>query len=699
MKYIIKCLIWSVTAGCMTACTDRFDTKEYEQGTDSMNGSRTELVEKTVTLTETDSLGSLINGEERTELQKLIVKGNITDADIFFLQNEMPLLTVLDLKEATFTDNTIPYRFISENNMLEKVELPLNLEIINNYGFYKCTALKEVVMNEGLTTIKPYAFSECKKLKKAVFPNSLTNIDYYSFYKTDLDSLVLGENIEYIGHNAFEETGLKYVDLKCNNAELSSNIFNSCTSLEKVILYEGLTSIPSSFLNNCTNLKEINIPNSVTEISSYAFSNTDITEVTIHSGIKAIGYNCFYNCDKLKKVIFNANPEDWEYGTFQECQELEEVILNNDIKTIPANTFDFCKKLTNIVLPDSITTLGAYSLKETNISDIDLKNVKEIKDYALSSSKIRNITIPQSVTSAGNYILDSCDSLEYVVWKTSADLPVLTDRYYSKTLIFVDTNNDSIPNINNAIKNNIIIDNHIDSMFIDLSDISNNIVFKMPRKVTYRKIVFRKNFTTSRFNITELGKASGWETITLPIVPTKIVTTDDGRVLAPFNTEMETEYCPFWLRKLTENGFEDTTNFEAYKPFIINMPYNTDIYYPEYNINSYVDFIAENGEMEPSPEQMTPDEGLGLRFWPNYTKQEPDGYKYVLNTTTYNGYYPGHFFVRSMYSVYPFEAYITKIRDNDGTALELSKVFNSNKPASRTAKTRNNTGRPQIDDL
>ena len=68
------CLMGGLAAAWMTACSDRFAIEEEEQNAESQNGSRTELVEKTVNLTEELRLESQI-GTERTELQKLTVTG------------------------------------------------------------------------------------------------------------------------------------------------------------------------------------------------------------------------------------------------------------------------------------------------------------------------------------------------------------------------------------------------------------------------------------------------------------------------------------------------------------------------------------------------------------------------------------------------------------------------------------------------
>ena len=65
--------------------------------------------------------------------------------------------------------------------------------------------------------------------------------------------------------------------------------FKDCTSLESIVISNGVTSIESSAFENCTSLKSITIPDSVT----------------------SIGYFTFYGCTSLKDVYYNGTEEQW----------------------------------------------------------------------------------------------------------------------------------------------------------------------------------------------------------------------------------------------------------------------------------------------------------------------------------------------------------------------------------------------------
>ena len=78
----------------------------------------------------------------------------------------------------------------------------------------------------------------------------VTAISNNAFYtNTDLNSIVIGDNVTAIGFRAFQ----------------------GCTSLKNVTLGSSVTSIDYSAFQNCTNLNSINLHDAITFIGSDAF--------------------------------------------------------------------------------------------------------------------------------------------------------------------------------------------------------------------------------------------------------------------------------------------------------------------------------------------------------------------------------------------------------------------------------------------
>ena len=53
--------------------------------------------------------------------------------------------------------------------------------VINDYAFYGCTSLTDVIVGDGVTDIGNYAFYGCSSLTNIVLPTSLIRIRDYAF--------------------------------------------------------------------------------------------------------------------------------------------------------------------------------------------------------------------------------------------------------------------------------------------------------------------------------------------------------------------------------------------------------------------------------------------------------------------------------------------------------------------------------------
>ena len=75
------------------------------------------------------------------------------------------------------------------------------------------------------------------------------------------------------------------------------------TTLQKVVLNEGLESIGDSCFSFNNGLREVEIPSSVQSIGECAFYECDnLSRVTLQKGLQSIG-NCCFRCSAFKIVI------------------------------------------------------------------------------------------------------------------------------------------------------------------------------------------------------------------------------------------------------------------------------------------------------------------------------------------------------------------------------------------------------------
>jgi hypothetical protein len=89
---------------------------------------------------------------------------------------------------------------------------------------------------------------------------------------------------------------------------------NPNTSIKKVIIKDGVTTVGNRAFSYCSGLTSVTIPDSVTSIGNAAFYYcSSLTSITIPDSVTSIGYSAFQSCTSLTSVYFQGNAPT--YGT------------------------------------------------------------------------------------------------------------------------------------------------------------------------------------------------------------------------------------------------------------------------------------------------------------------------------------------------------------------------------------------------
>ena len=205
-----------------------------------------------------------------------------------------------------------------DGQVVEKLQVPADIEEIKPYSFYGCKSLTKVIFPATLQSIGSNSFYGCKSLTEVIFPATLQSIGNQSFYGCDNISamtFVEGNNTIDIADDAFDSV-LKELNWGRPIESLTFNIDEVST----LAIVNGITEIPDGKFKNLGKL----------------------TSLTLGSSIQTIGDEALSGCTSLKEVILPPSVETIGAGAFAGGSRLESIIMGHNVKTIGEKAFDGC---------------------------------------------------------------------------------------------------------------------------------------------------------------------------------------------------------------------------------------------------------------------------------------------------------------------------------------------------------------------
>lgn len=218
----------------------------------------------------------------------------------------------IKIKEGTlsvadcFLINHNPYGHSHPSEWGATLTLPSTLRIIGEQAFNGIPA-SSLTLPESLEKIGTSAFANCTNLRRATIPAS----------------------VKYIGGGAFFYTGLirvYYNAVDANNEDVEDNGYDIFPeSLVRVIIGEGVKSIPNRLFRECKNITRVEMPSTVESIGDYAFAGcTSLTHIDLPSSLKHLGAYAFNGCDFYEIDSYLTEPLD--LMVFPDAEELKEEV-------------------------------------------------------------------------------------------------------------------------------------------------------------------------------------------------------------------------------------------------------------------------------------------------------------------------------------------------------------------------------------
>lgn len=309
--------------------------------------------------------------------------------------------------------------FIFEEN-ITSVVIPEGVETIEAQAFYCCDSLNEIELPNGLREIGERAFEDCSRLRRVtfstfegtndcdivVFPDSVECIQNYAFWGCEsLSELVLPRNLHDLGRSVFDDCNkLKCITIPSNieNFYLYEDAFSryqidqlapeeGCCELTANIvrllgiarpghddivvttvgdwLFEGapadcapktfrnVTAIAEEAFAYTASLRRIVIPDGITKIGNSAFLESKVQYIEMADSIEEIGTAAFSYCVKLRGVVLSKKIRTISEEMFEHCELLEELVIPDGVTTIAKNAFSGCYSLRKLSIPASVSEI------------------------------------------------------------------------------------------------------------------------------------------------------------------------------------------------------------------------------------------------------------------------------------------------------------------------------------------------------
>lgn len=176
--------------------------------------------------------------------------------------------------------------------------------------------------------------------------------------------------------------------------------YNSRSSVKRVAVNDGVTSIGNYAFRSCTSIESITLPKSLKKIGRYSFFECiSLDDITIPEDVTSIGYAAFNYCYGFTNITIPNSVTFIDEQAFSTCTGLKSVKLSNALTSIAYCAFQNCSSLTSITIPESVVSIDHYAFSNctsltsvivptsvTSIMRTSFNNSKNVKIYACALS-------------------------------------------------------------------------------------------------------------------------------------------------------------------------------------------------------------------------------------------------------------------------------------------------------------------------
>lgn len=272
---------------------------------------------------------------------------------------------------------------------------------VGQYAFYNCPSITSITVNG---TIASYAFQNCNNLESADITTS--SLGAYAFagctkLKT-VSASIMGSSIYFYtdannskpwGYHAFDDCPIETFTF-CrdipNNRYFADYNKGVTSTLETIILNEGVTSIPNNAFSGCSNVTSVSFPSTLSSIGGYAFQQCRLSSAYLPEGI-SLSDHAYRSSGLTGELVLPKSLKEIPEGCFY-GNSITSVKLSPNTTKIGKEAFAWNKEITEIRLPSTLTSISDNAFSNCT-------NLKAVYAYMPDIITIGSSTFPNYQTS------------------------------------------------------------------------------------------------------------------------------------------------------------------------------------------------------------------------------------------------------------------------------------------------------------
>ena len=229
------------------------------------------------------------------------------------------------------------------------------------FGVFSICGVEKITVHEEnpyFISVDGILFTKDRKTL-VLYPNGRRDEEY-----------IIPQTVENIERHAFAANPyIKKVVFHDNVKDIGDGTFYDCSSLESVVLPDGITRI-GNYTFSRTAIREIIIPDSVEIIYRCAFENSvKLEKVFVPKSVKTVMDSAFAGCSSLGEIVFEDDdfmPEDESafYGTLwyhERAEKYDDLFVTKELSDGGIELVKYKGTGESVRIPEGITSIALYS--------------------------------------------------------------------------------------------------------------------------------------------------------------------------------------------------------------------------------------------------------------------------------------------------------------------------------------------------